>query len=38
VCTEVPISRQFADARISRFMGGTSETQLSVIAGTLGIK
>lgn len=38
VCTEIPIARQYLDARLSRFMGGTSETQLSVIAGGLGIK
>lgn len=38
VCTEIPIARQFMDARLSRFMGGTSETQLTVIAGGLGLK
>lgn len=38
VCTEVPIARQLGDARLSRFMGGTSETQLVVIAGGLGLK
>lgn len=38
ICTEIPIARQFMDARLSRFMGGTSETQLTVIAGGLGLK
>ena len=37
ICSEVPVARQLCDARISRYMGGTSETQLSVIAGGLGI-
>ena len=38
ICTEVPISRQFCDTRIMRFMGGTTETQMGVVAGGLGIK
>lgn len=38
ICTELPIARQYVDARLSRFMGGTSETQLGVIAGGLGLK
>lgn len=38
ICTETPIARQFCDARIMRFMGGTTETQMGVVAGGLGIK
>ncbi len=38
ICSSKAISRQFVDSRIVRFMGGTSETQLGVIAGSLGIK
>ncbi|WP_329933837.1 acyl-CoA dehydrogenase family protein [Slackia isoflavoniconvertens] len=38
ICSNEEISRQFVDSRIVRFMGGTSETQLGVIAGSLGIK
>lgn len=38
ICTDHEISRQFVDARLMRFMGGTSETQLGVIAGGFGIK
>ncbi len=38
ICTEQPISRQFCDTRIMRFMGGTTETQIGVVANGLGIK
>ncbi len=38
ISSEMPISRQFCDARIMRFMGGTTETQIGVVAGGLGIK
>lgn len=38
ICEDYEISRQFVDARLMRFMGGTSETQLGVIAGSFGIK
>ena len=38
VSSEIPISRQFCDARIMRFMGGTTETQIGVVASGLGIK
>lgn len=38
ICTEQPISRQFCDTRIMRFMGGTTETQIGVVATGLGIK
>lgn len=38
ICTEHEISRQFCDTRIMRFMGGTTETQIGVVAGGLGIK
>lgn len=38
ICTEIPISRQFCDSRIMRFMGGTTETQMGVVAGGLDIK
>lgn len=38
VSSEVPVSRQFCDTRIMRFMGGTTETQMGVVAGGLGIK
>ena len=38
ICTENAISRQFCDTRIMRFMGGTTETQIGVVAGGLGIK
>lgn len=38
ICSDKEISRQFVDSRIVRFMGGTSETQLGVIAGSLGVK
>ena len=38
ISSEMPISRQFCDARIMRFMGGTTETQIGVVANGLGIK
>lgn len=38
ISSEIPISRQFCDARIMRFMGGTTETQIGVVAAGLGIK
>lgn len=38
ISSEVPVSRQFCDTRIMRFMGGTTETQMGVVAGGLGIK
>ncbi|NCB24237.1 MAG: acyl-CoA dehydrogenase [Bacteroidia bacterium] len=38
ICTENVISRQFCDTRIMRFMGGTTETQMGVVARGLGIK
>ncbi|HBI73247.1 MAG TPA: acyl-CoA dehydrogenase [Lachnospiraceae bacterium] len=38
ICQEYPIAKQFCDARIMRFMGGTTETQMSVVAKALGIK
>jgi alkylation response protein AidB-like acyl-CoA dehydrogenase len=35
--TEYPISRRYADARISRIYGGTSEIMKSVISKSLGL-
>lgn len=38
ISSEIPISRQFCDTRIMRFMGGTTETQIGVVASGLDIK
>lgn len=38
ISSEIPISRQFCDTRIMRFMGGTTETQIGVVASGLEIK
>jgi alkylation response protein AidB-like acyl-CoA dehydrogenase len=35
--TEYPISRRYADARITRIYGGTSEIMKSVISKSLGL-
>jgi acyl-CoA dehydrogenase len=36
--TELPIARLYADARVSRIYGGTSEVMKSIIAKSLGLK
>lgn len=38
ICTEQPIARQFCDSRIVRFMGGTTETQIGVVAKGIGVQ
>jgi alkylation response protein AidB-like acyl-CoA dehydrogenase len=35
--TEYPISRRYADARITRIYGGTSEIMKSVVSKSLGL-
>ena len=35
--TEYPISRRYADARVTRIYGGTSEIMKSVISKSLGL-